>query len=147
MSAVAALTGSTIGGLTSLTASWLSQRVQFRSEERTRDLARRETLYRAFIEEASRWYAHAFEHGTAEIANMVKLYALVSRMRVLSSPRIVEAADRVVRVILETYRAPNKTFRDLDQIIDNESMNPLRDFSDACREELMPLRIGARLSR
>ena len=57
-------------------------------------------------------------------------------MRVLSSPQVVEHADRVVRVIIETYLAPNRTFRDVTEILDNEAMNPLRDFSNACREEL-----------
>ena len=113
LSAFAALAGSTIGGLTSLTASWLTQHVQFSAQQRASDLSRREELYKNFIEEASRWYADAFEHDKAEVANLVNLYALVSRMRVLSSPRIVENADRVVRVIIETYLAPNKTFRDV----------------------------------
>ena len=57
-------------------------------------------------------------------------------MHVLSSPRVVETADRVVRVIIETYLAPNKTFRDVMELLDNDAMNPLRDFSNACREEL-----------
>jgi hypothetical protein len=39
-------------------------------------------------------------------------------MRILSSPRIVENADRVVRVIIETYLAPNKTFCDVKEIFD-----------------------------
>jgi hypothetical protein len=57
-------------------------------------------------------------------------------MRILSPPKIVESADRVVRIIIETYLAPNRTFRDLREILDNADMNPLRDFSEACREEL-----------
>ncbi|MNP86498.1 hypothetical protein D3C76_1867750 [compost metagenome] len=63
-------------------------------------------------------------------------YALVSRMRVLSSPRIVDHADQVVRVIIETYMAPNKWFSEVKEIIDQEAMNPLREFSIACRDEL-----------
>jgi hypothetical protein len=82
------------------------------------------------------FYADAYEHNEAEAAKLVNLYALVSKMRVLSAPRIVETADRVVRVIIETYLAPNKTFRDVVEILDNEAMNPLREFSNACREEL-----------
>ena len=66
----------------------------------------------------------------------MNLYALVSKMRVLSSPQIVATADRVVRVIIETYLAPNKTLPDVVEILDNEAMNPLREFSHACREEL-----------
>ena len=91
-----------------MTASWLTQHVQFRAQQRASDLSRREELYKNFIEEAARWYADAFAHDTAEVANLVTLYALASRMRVLSSPRIVESADRVIRVIIETYLAPNK---------------------------------------
>ena len=135
-SAFAALAGSMIGGLTSLIASWLTQYVQFRAQQRAHDVSRREQLYAHFIDEASRWYADAFAHDTAEVANLVNLYALASRMRVLSSPRIVESADQVVRMIIETYLAPNKTFRDAVELLDNEAMNPLRTFSNACREEL-----------
>ena len=84
-SAFAALAGSAIGGLTSLAASWLNHHVQFRAEQETRDLSRREDLYRAFVEEASKRYADAYEHETAKVSDLVNLYALVSRMRVLSS--------------------------------------------------------------
>ena len=66
----------------------------------------------------------------------MNLYALVNRMRVLSSPAIVEEADKVVRVILETYRAPKKTILEAEELLDDKAMNPLREFSNACREEL-----------
>ena len=51
-------------------------------------------------------------------------------------PPVVENADKVVRAIIETYLAPNRTFRDVREVLDNEAMNPLRDFRNACREEL-----------
>ena len=135
-SAFAALAGSAIGGLTSLGATWLSQHTQYRAQQRTRELTRREDLYKSFIEEGAKWYAHAYGHEDAEVSDLVNLYALVNRMRVLSSPAVVEKADKVVRVIIETYRAPKKTIRDVEEIIDNDAMNPLREFSKACREEL-----------
>src|SRR5215510_12442464 len=101
ISAFSALAGSAIGGLTSLAASWLSQHVQFRESELARELSRREDLYRAFVEEASKWYARAYENEneSPRVSDLVNLYALVSRMRVLSSSMVVEAADRVVRRI------------------------------------------------
>src|SRR5262245_49310457 len=49
-SAFAALAGSMVGGLTSLTASWLTQHVQFRAQQRALDLSRREQLYEHFNE-------------------------------------------------------------------------------------------------
>jgi hypothetical protein len=136
VSALAALAGSAIGGLTSLAASWLSQHVQFTSQQRAVNRSRREELYKNFIEEASRLYADAFAHDKADVSNLVNLYALVSRMRVQSSPMVVEHADKVVRTIIETYLAPNRTFRDVMDIVDNRAMDPLRDFSNAVRDEL-----------
>src|SRR5215468_6989055 len=60
LSAFAALAGSTIGGLTSLTASWLTQYVQVRAQQRAHDVSRREQLYATFIDEASRLYTEAY---------------------------------------------------------------------------------------
>ena len=139
LSALAALAGSTIGGLTSLSASWLSQRVQFTEQLRASNLSNRQNLYKSFIEESARWYADALGHNNAQLSNLVNLYALVSRMRVLSSPRVVENADRVVRVIVETYLAPNKTFRHVKEPLDHDAIDPLRGFSNACRGELQRL--------
>lgn len=135
ISAFAALAGSLVGGLTSVTGSWLSQYAQLRARQQTDELNRREDLYKRFIDEASRWYADSLEHNEARVSNLIELYSLISMMRVLSSPRIVAQAERVVRVIVETYLAPNRTFRDVTEILDND-MDPLRDFSHTCREEL-----------
>src|SRR5262245_47945537 len=74
-SAFAALAGSMIGGLTSLTASWLTQYVQFRAQQRAHDVSRREQLYAHCIDEASRLYTEAYEHEEAEVAKLVTLYA------------------------------------------------------------------------
>jgi len=136
LSAMAALAGSTIGGLTSLAASWLSQRVQFSAQYRATDRNHREELYKSFIQEASRLYADAFEHDHPEVSNLVNLYALVGQMQVLSSGEVVAAADQVVGKIVETYLEPNRSFRDVKQVMEDESMNPLRDFSIACRDDL-----------
>jgi hypothetical protein len=136
ISALAALAGSAIGGLTSLTASWLTQHVQFSAQQRAGSRDRRVELYKNFIDEASKWYADAYEHDQPAVSNLVNLYALISRMRILSSPTVVENADHVVRAIITTYLAPNRTFRDLPAVLDNDTMDPLRDFSNACREEL-----------
>jgi hypothetical protein len=138
-SAFAALAGSVIGGLTSLAASWLTQRVQLRAQQIAQDVSRREELYKNFIEEASKLVADAYEHDQASISNLVSVYALDNRMRVLSSPRIIENADRVIQAIIDRYLEPNKTLRDVREILGHDAMNPMREFSNACREELQAL--------
>jgi hypothetical protein len=141
LSAFAALAGSLIGGLTTILATWLTQHSQSRARDVAQDLSRREELYKNFIEEASRLYADAFERDNPNISDLVNLYALVSRMRVFSSSKVVESADAIVRRVVATYLEPNKTFRDLKDIIDKDTMDPLREFSSACRDELRERRL------
>jgi len=60
-------------------------------------------------------------------------------MRVLSMPRTVACADKVMRTILDTYFQPNRTLLDLHSEIKdgrNESIDVLREFGEAAREEL-----------
>lgn len=97
VSAFAALAGSALGALTSIATSWLSQWVQFKTRLQSSALEARQELYRTFIEEASRTYAHALEHEEAHSSNLVNLYALVSRMRITASPQIVESAEAVLQ--------------------------------------------------
>lgn len=136
VSAFAALAGSAIGGFTSLTASWLTQRVQFSAQQLAHDIARREELYKDFIDQASQCYAHAFEHSEVDASSLVRLYAVVSRMRILSSAQVVEQADRIMRLIIDTYGAPNQTIREVANNVTAGHLDPLRDFSEACRNEL-----------
>jgi hypothetical protein len=87
--ALAALAGSAIGGLTSVASAWLSQERQDRAARRAQDMSRRQDLYRRFIDEASKLYADALTRDQAEISALVSVYALIGRMRVLSSPAII----------------------------------------------------------
>jgi hypothetical protein len=139
-SAFAALAGSTLGALTTLSASWLTQREQLRTQQLTHDIGRREDLYKDFIEEASKVYVDAIEHepgDTVDASKLVRLYALISRMRVLSSLAIIEHADRVVRTIIDTYLGPKMTLREVSETLKTSAfVDPLRGFSEACREEL-----------
>ena len=136
VSALAALAGAAIGGLTSFATSWVTQRAQARAQQLAHKLTRREELYKDFIEEASKLYADSLVHETPDVSQLVRLYAMISMMRALSATTIVEAADKVARMIVNTYLAPNKTFPELRDMVNSGAIDPLRDFSEACREEL-----------
>ncbi len=62
-------------------------------------------------------------------------------MRVISSAPIVESANHVVRLIADSYVSPNKTLTELHQMMDSDSIDALRAFSDACRDELRRFRV------
>jgi len=135
ISAFAALGGALIGGLTSFATSWLTQQTQARAQQLTHKISRREDLYKDFIDEASRLYADSLVHDTPDVSQLIRLYVMISRMRVLASATIVENADKVARMIVNSYLVPNKTFPELRDMVNSGAMDPLRDFSEACREE------------
>ncbi|QPF88683.1 hypothetical protein [Bradyrhizobium commune] len=137
--AIAALAGSAIGGLTSFASAWLTQYHQDRANRLSGEKARRQELYKQFIDEASKLYADALVHDKAEISALVSVYALVSRMRVVSSPAVIEKAEAVILLILDTYSIPNKTFSDLRDLMSSHADNPLRAFGEECRVELHAL--------
>jgi hypothetical protein len=140
ISALAALAGATIGGLTSFLTSWLTQRTQARAQWLAQDKQRRQELYKEFIEEASRCYIDAIQHDNADMAALVGLYAKIARMRALSSSSIVECAEQIGRKILDTYLEPDRSFVELREMVRAGSFDLLRDFSEACRSELLSLR-------
>ena len=134
ISALAALSGSIIGGMTSLGASWVSQNAQARVQQLLEDKRRRQELYKAFIEEALKLYGDALMSDDAEVSKFVGLYVMLSRMRVLSSQPVVEAAEKVIHTIADTYFQPNQTLRDLRT--KGREIDILRHFSEACRVDL-----------
>jgi hypothetical protein len=140
LSALAALSGSAVGGLTSFLSSWLGQSGQIKSQLFLNDKGRRQELYREFVDEASRSYIDSLTRDTPDLTRLVPLYALISRVRVLSSQKVIEEAEKVGQLIVRSYPEPNKTFADLRAMISEHAFDPLRSFSESCREELERLK-------
>ncbi len=137
LSAVSALAGSLIGGLTTGASTWLSQRTQVRASQIAHEVSRREDLIRDFIVAASKTYGDALVNSEPQMQEIVNLYALVSRMRVLAMPESVAAADRLLRATIDTYFEPNRTVADLHELLKSGSgVDPLGEFSEAARKEL-----------
>ena len=140
ISALAALAGAAIGGLTSVIASWLIEHTQLKAKWVEQDKLRRQELYKEFIEAASKCYVDALQHDKADIAALVELYVRVGRMRILSSPNVIESAEQVARQIVDTYLVPNKTFLELREMVKHGTIDLLRDFTETCRVEFESLR-------
>ena len=75
-----------------------------------------------------------------EISKFVDIYSTVNRIRVRSSIKVIDEADKAIRIIIGAYSSKNKTFSDLVTSVSNGEKNnfpdPLRGFSEACREDL-----------
>jgi F0F1-type ATP synthase membrane subunit b/b' len=139
LSVFAALAGSAVGGLTSIANSWLTQHAQARAQLRAQEQAKREELYGQFIDEASKLFADALQHQTKEASAVVGLYALIGRIRLRSSPEVTERAEQLAQLIVETYLAPNRTFREFRDLLHSDVKDPFLTFSEACHKELRRL--------
>src|ERR1700745_1215176 len=143
LSATSALIGSLMGGFSTFCASWVTQRRQLRGQLLLQEAAKRETLYAEFILEAARRLTDAWGKQPEEPDVLAGLYAAMERMRLVSSNTIIEAAERVIRKVVDAYADPNKTFGDLRTGLirgDIHLDNPLKEFTDACKVELNALR-------
>ena len=137
VSALSALAGSVIGSATSTTMTWLTQRAQARSGQLAHEFNRREELYRDFIVAASKTYGDALVSSEPKLPEIIDLYSMISRMRVLSAPRTVASADKVTLTIIDAYFSPNRSVRELrDLMRAGAGIDPLKDFGEAAREEV-----------
>ena len=136
ISALAALAGTAIGGLTSFATSWTTQQAQARAQRLAAERDARAALFGRFLDEAAKVYSDAMQNKRDDMTALVDIYALINRMRLLSSPQVVEAAETVARIIVDAYLAPNITMAEMRADWIDRHIDPLRDFSEACRQEL-----------
>jgi hypothetical protein len=133
MSGIAALAGSATGALASST--WLTQYKQERAQRFAQAMALRHRLYGEFMEEASKLFTDALSHELDDPSKFVRLYALVGNLRLFAAADVISRAEEVMRLIVETYHLPNRTFRNPEDRHEPD-VDVLRAFSEACREEL-----------
>jgi len=142
VSALSAFAGSVVGGLTAGITSWLGLRAQARAGQLAREMSRRDDLYKDFIVAASKAWGEAILSNEPQMQELVALYAMISRMRVVSLPRTLACAEKVVDATIDTYFAPNKTIRELHEMVKRggsekaAGIDPLKEFSDLARAEL-----------
>jgi hypothetical protein len=137
ISALAALAGSAIGGLTTFATSWTTQQAQARAQRVASEKEKREALFGKFLDEAAKLYSDAMQNKREDApALMIGIYALTNRIRLSSSVRVVERADAIAQIIMDTYLSPNMTVEEVRNKWIEQHIDPLRDFSEACREEL-----------
>jgi len=138
ISALSALAGSVVGGLTSGCTTWMSLQSQARTGRRSADLTRRQELFKDFILAASNAYTDALVSTEPKTHDIVALWAMVSRMRVLCNARTAAAAEKIMHVITDISFEPPKTTTDLHALMKKGmGADPMRDFSEAAREELL----------
>ena len=135
-STLAALLGAFIGGILSVLASWIAQRVQSRSQWVVQEIKQRQHLYSEFIQGSARCYADALAENDPDPGMLATLYGEIGQMRLHSSERVVVEAHEIARQILRTYHDPNRTKAEITELLESGSVDLFSKFGDACRAEL-----------
>ena len=137
VSAGAVIVGASIGGATSFLGSWIVHQRQVRAQWLGQDRVRRQDVYKEFIQKASKCYAHALQNEKPDISLLVVLYGKISRMRVISSPQVLAAAEQVLRRIVDVYFEPAVALSSAQvrSMLQDGSVDVLRNFSQRCRAE------------
>jgi hypothetical protein len=143
LSATAAVLGSLTGGSASITTAWLTQRTQGRRQAVQVETRKREALYADFITECSKLVLDALDHTLDRPETLLQAYSLVNRIRLTSSDVVLHEAEAAMHEILATYRAPNLPIEELHEVSMDNAHDPLKAFSEACRDELKSLQKNA----
>jgi hypothetical protein len=140
ITAMAGVFGSLVGASASIATTWLAKRTELVRTTAERNLRERESLYKEFLTEASRVAVHALTHSFEGPEQIVALYGILSRIRLVASQAVVREGEICCVRILAMYGKPNTTADELRGVLtaanDLAELDPLRAFSTACREEL-----------
>lgn len=69
----------------------------------------REELYSDFIAESARLLLDALEHNVTDRQSLIPVCAVLSRIRLSSSSRVLEKPETVLQSVLATYGKPTLT--------------------------------------
>ena len=137
---MSAVLGSLVGGSATVATAWITQRTLNRRRLVTAEIRNRQNLYGEFINECSARALDSFENTLDKSERLLSIYALLNRIRICASDRVLSEAERALASITEQYFSPNLSLEQLHALVrDGARSDPLRAFSEACRAELRSL--------
>jgi hypothetical protein len=142
ITAVAAACGSLLGTAATALTTWITQRTQGVQAEREEKLRNREALYGEFITEASRLTVEALGHSLERPDTFVKLYGITGRIRLVATYPVLDAAEACINQIIDLFAKPNLTVEQIRLAFERDRLDPVRDFSAACRKEFVEIAGG-----
>ena len=138
--ALAGVMGSVVGGSASITTAWLTQRSQNVRELVRDEMHKREALYGEFVGECAKLLMDAFTHTLEKPETLLRAYALINRIRLCASPAVLHEAERLVVRITDQYFASNLAVEELRRVARSTEADPMQQFGEACRAELLSMR-------
>lgn len=122
------LLGTLAGGLITFSTAHSLKSKEWKHELRQKDIAKREELYSAFLQESAYLLLKAIDSSTTKAVEFVHLGSLRANIRMISSPEVFSAADNLFSYVIDCRKKDDKEKRPKD--------SGMGSFSSVCREEL-----------
>ena len=136
ISAFSAVMGSLVGAFTSFVTTYANQRSQYRRDFLSKQFAQREELYSQFINEAARLQVESLDRQMEKASTLVTIYALHNRIRLNASEDVIQAAGHTIDNIVGSFKRANMTAEQIRSGAFCDIQDPLKEFGEACRNEL-----------
>ena len=81
----------------------------------------------------------ALVHSLDKPDQLITLYGILGRIRLMSGDEVLRTAGKACHRIVDLYRGPNLTPDQILAEFEADKLDPLKDFSAACRTELLAL--------
>jgi hypothetical protein len=81
----------------------------------------------------------AFTHSLEKPETFVKLCGILGRIRLVAPDPVLAAAEGCCRQIVDLYSKPNMTIEQIRVALEGDRLDPMKDFSIACRTELQEI--------
>jgi len=117
ITALAGVLGAVSGASAAIATTWITQKSQTIRERAKSETRKRETLYGDFITEASQRLADAFDHSLDKADTLVKLYAILGRIRLMSSDAVLTAAEECCDRVVDLYAKPNRPMAEIFEVV------------------------------
>ena len=84
----------------------------------------------------------ALTHQLEQPATFVKLYGILGRIRIVAADPVFAAAEACCRQVIDLYAKPNMTIDQIRAAFDHGQIDPIKEFSNACRTEFLAIMAG-----
>jgi hypothetical protein len=137
ITAFAAILGTMAGGFSTFATTVYTARYGARRDVMLKNVASREELYSNFITEATTLFIDSLDKTLDKPATLLNLFATIGRIRLVSSDRVLAAAEKIGDQVYESYRRPAMTIEEVwAQLHESDHVDSrMKEFTLACREE------------
>ena len=80
-------------------------------------------------------YADSLDKTLTNPATLIGMYSLIGRMRLNAGDKVLLATEKVADSIIDSYNRPPIKFEDVYKVVRESQVDPLKEFTEACREE------------